>query len=114
MVILIIHGILTSGKAPRIDIDVFIWIIECIAHIGEFYIKGGDVVGPSLKLLGQYFIGYTVTVKGAFVAFGYSFVWGFLFGWLFAYLRNLFLALYIYRVKKKAELLSLEAFFEHF
>jgi hypothetical protein len=77
-------------------------------------IKGGDVVGPNLKLLGWYFIGYTVTVKGAFVAFGYSFVWGFLFGWLFAYLRNLFLALYIYRVKKKAELLSLGAFFDQF
>jgi protoporphyrinogen oxidase len=76
-------------------------------------IKGGDVVGPNLKLLGQYFMGYTVTVKGAFIAFGYSFVWGFLFGWLFAYLRNLFLALYIYRVKKKAELLSLGDFFDH-
>jgi protoporphyrinogen oxidase len=76
-------------------------------------IKGGDVVGPNLKLLGQYFIGYTVTVKGAFTAFGYSFVWSFLLGWLFAYLRNLFLALYIYRVKKKAELLSLGDFFDH-
>jgi len=71
-------------------------------------IKDGDVVGPNLKLLGQYFIGYTVTVKGAFIAFGYSFAWSFLFGWLFAYVRNLFLALYIYRVKKKAELLSLD------
>jgi protoporphyrinogen oxidase len=76
-------------------------------------IKGGDVVGPNLKLLGQYFIGYTVTVKGAFIAFGYSFVWSFLLGWLFAYLRNLFLALYIYRLKKKAELLSLSDFFDH-
>ncbi|KPL15504.1 MAG: hypothetical protein AMJ93_16535 [Anaerolineae bacterium SM23_84] len=65
-------------------------------------------MGPNLKLLGQYFIGYTVTVKGAFIAFGYSFAWSFLFGWLFAYVRNLFLALYIYRVKKKAELLSLD------
>ena len=76
-------------------------------------IKGGDVVGPTLRLLGQYFVGYTVTVKGAFIAFGYSLAWGFLFGWLFAYLRNLFLAFYIYRVKRRAELLSLRDFFDN-
>ena len=76
-------------------------------------IKGGDVVGPNIKLLGQYFIGYTVTVKGAFIAFGYSFVWSFLFGWLFAYLRNLSLALYVFWVRKKTELLTLKDFFDH-
>jgi len=76
-------------------------------------IKGGDVVGPNLRLLSQYFSGYTVTVKGAFIALGYSFVWGFLFGWLLAYLRNLFLALYIYGIKRKAELLSFKDFFDH-
>jgi len=56
--------------------------------------------------LAQYFAGYTVSVKGAFIAFGYSFGWGFLFGWLFAYLRNLFLVYYAYRLKKKTEFLS--------
>jgi Na+/proline symporter len=76
-------------------------------------IKGGNVVGPHLRLLGQYFAGYTVTVRGSFIAFGYSFFWGFLFGWLFAYIRNLFLAVYIYRIKKKTELLSLNDFFDH-
>jgi len=76
-------------------------------------IKGGHAVGRNLQLLSQYFAGYTVTVKGAFIAFTYSFVWGFLFGWLLAYLRNLFLALYIYGVKRKAELLSLKDFFDH-
>jgi Na+/proline symporter len=70
-------------------------------------------VGPNLQILSQYFVGYTVTVKGAFIAFGYSFAWGFLFGWLFAYLRNLFFSFYIYRVRKKAELLSLWDFFDH-
>ena len=76
-------------------------------------IKGGDVIGPNLRLLSQYFAGYTVTVKGAFIAFSYSFVWGFFFGWLLAYLRNLFLALYIYGVKRKAELLSFKDFLDH-
>jgi protoporphyrinogen oxidase len=76
--------------------------------------RGGDVLNSHLRLLAQYFIGYTVTVKGGFIAFGYSFFWGFLFGWLFAYLRNLFLAIYIYRIKRKAELLSLKDFFDNF
>jgi protoporphyrinogen oxidase len=77
-------------------------------------VKGGDVVGPNLRLLGQYFIGYTVTVQGAFLAFAYAFVWGFLFGWSFAYLRNLILASYLYLAKRKAEMLSLRDFLENF
>lgn len=76
--------------------------------------RGGDVQNSHLRLLGQYFIGYTVTVKGGFIAFGYAFFWGFLFGWLFAYLRNLFLAIYLYRIKRKVEILSLRYFFDNF
>ena len=75
-------------------------------------IKGGPVVGPNLQLLAQYFVGYTATVQGAFIAFGYSFCWGFLFGWLYAYLRNLFLSYYIYRIKKRAELRSFKDFMD--
>jgi len=77
-------------------------------------VKGGDVVGPNLRLLGQYFIGYTVTVKGAFIAFSYAFLWGFLYGWLFAYLRNFFIAYYIYRVKKKTAMLSFTDFLDQY
>jgi len=76
-------------------------------------IKGGDFVGPNLSLLNQYFPNFTVTISGAFLAFGYAFIWGFLFGWLFAYLRNLLLAFYIYRVKKKTELLTFLDFFDN-
>lgn len=75
-------------------------------------IKGGAVVGPHLSLLSNYFVGYSVSVKGSFIAFAYSFSWGFLFGWLFAYLRNLLLAYYIYRTKRKAEMLSLSDLFD--
>ncbi|MCD4718183.1 MAG: FAD-dependent oxidoreductase [Desulfobacterales bacterium] len=87
-------------------------LIFFIATIWPVIIEG-DMVDPRLILLAQYFIGYTVTIKGAFVASAYSFGWGFLLGWLFAYLRNLFIGLYIFRAKKKAELLSLRDFFDH-
>jgi hypothetical protein len=77
-------------------------------------IKGGKVVGPNLQLLNQYFIGYSVTIKGAFIGMCYSFFWGFLVGWLFAYLRNLFLGFFIYRVKRKVEMLTFRDFLDHF
>lgn len=77
-------------------------------------LKGGEVVGPNLQLLSQYFLGYAVTVKGAFIGMAYSSWWGFLFGWLFAYLRNLFIALFIYRVKKRVELIKFRDFLDNF
>ncbi len=77
-------------------------------------IWGGEVRGPGLELLGQYFLGYSVTVKGAFIGMAYSFLWGFLGGWLFAYLRNFFLAYYIYSIKRKEEVLTFRDFLDHF
>ena len=77
-------------------------------------LKGGKVVGPNLALLGQYFLGYTVTLKGAWIGFAYSFFWGFLFGWLFAYLRNLSLAYMIYRARRKAQALTFKYFIDNF
>jgi len=76
-------------------------------------IKGGPA-SAYLKLLNQYFFGYTVTVKGAFIGLAYSFSWGFLLGWLIAYLRNFIIAFYIYRIRRKVELLSFRDFLDHF
>jgi len=75
-------------------------------------LKGGDVVGPNLSLLKEYFVGYTVTVRGAFIAFLHGFFWGFLAGWFCAYSRNLLLAIYVYRAKRRAEMLSVWDFFD--
>ena len=77
-------------------------------------IQGGEVAGPNLQLLAQYFYGYRLTVKGAFLGMVYSFSWGFLFGWLFAYFRNLFLGFYVYRVKRRLEMLTFRDFLDHF
>jgi hypothetical protein len=50
-------------------------------------LKGGDVVGAHLGLLGQYFPGYRVTLIGSFVGFIYGFVLGYglgrLVGWVY-------------------------------
>lgn len=67
-------------------------------------IKGGDQVGPNLLLLGQFFIGYSVTTLGAFVGLAYGFIAGFVFGWLIAFLRNAILDAYLFVVKARAGL----------
>jgi hypothetical protein len=51
-------------------------------------IKGGDVVGPHLSLLGQFFIGYQVTFVGSLIGFAYAFVCGFVGGYLVARIYN--------------------------
>ncbi len=56
--------------------------------------RGGDVVGPHLALLGQYFPGYRVTYAGSLLGFVYGFVGGFGAGWAFALVRNATLFVY--------------------
>jgi hypothetical protein len=51
-------------------------------------IKGGPVVGPHLGLLGQYFIGYTVTFIGSLIGSLYAFAVGFISGVLIARVYN--------------------------
>lgn len=51
-------------------------------------LKGGDVVGPHLALLGQFFIGYRVTFVGSVIGFAYGFAVGFLVGYAMARIYN--------------------------
>ncbi|HET6647913.1 MAG TPA: hypothetical protein VFH01_11350 [Pyrinomonadaceae bacterium] len=51
-------------------------------------LKGGDVVGPHLGLLGHFFIGYKVSFVGSFIGFAYAFVTGFLIGYFIARIYN--------------------------
>src|SRR5215471_19908329 len=73
-------------------------------------IKGGSVVGPTLGLLSQYIIGYSVTWGGSLVGLVYGFVLGFCFGWLVAFLRNLFLSLYLQVIRFKTSISAVADF----
>ena len=44
-------------------------------------VENGPNTGAHLRLLGNYFIGYTVTWKGAFIGFLWAFATGALIGW---------------------------------
>ncbi|HEX7774799.1 MAG TPA: hypothetical protein VF435_20405 [Pyrinomonadaceae bacterium] len=69
-------------------------------------IKGGEVVGPNLALLGQFFLGYKVTVAGAFIGLVYGFVAGFVLGWLIGFLRNSLVSAYLLILRTRANLSS--------
>lgn len=55
--------------------------------------KDGEVVGPHLQLLSQFFIGYRVTFMGSLVGLVYGFVTGYLVGFLTAWIYNRIVAL---------------------
>ncbi|GJM41873.1 MAG: hypothetical protein DHS20C20_21550 [Ardenticatenaceae bacterium] len=56
-------------------------------------LKGGETVGPHLALLGQFYLGYTVSFWGSLVGLLYGFVTGFFLGFAVAFLYNVFLNL---------------------
>lgn len=76
-------------------------------------LTGVDSGDPNFALLGQYFIGYTVSLRGAFIGLLYCFFWGFIFGWLYAYIRNLSMSSYLYWVKRQAESRSFKDFLDY-
>ena len=48
----------------------------------------GEVVGPHLSLLGQFFIGYGVTFVGSLIGFAYGAASGFIVGYSVAIIYN--------------------------
>ena len=66
-------------------------------------IRGGQVVGPHLALLAQYFPGYAVTWVGSLIGLAYGCVVGFAAGWTFALVRNATTFLYEVVLGRRAE-----------
>lgn len=77
-------------RAVRLNAAVQGIVTGLMAGLGLFLatnwllLKGGEVVGPHLALVGQYFIGYRVTFVGSLIGFGYAFVAGYLVGFFVA------------------------------
>jgi protoporphyrinogen oxidase len=76
-------------------------------------LKGGEVVGPNLQLLENYFPGYTVTLFGSLLGFVYGFVTGFVAGWSFAFMRNVTMFLYTAIMQQRAERMLLRKLLEY-
>lgn len=58
-----------------------------LATLWVVWARGG---GEHLLLLSQFYLGYRVSVAGAFIGLVYGFVDGFVCGWIFAWLYNRF------------------------
>lgn len=76
-------------------------------------LKGGDVVGPNLALLSQYFIGYKVTFLGSLVGFVYGLMSGFIVGFLIAVLRNAVIAVYLQILRLKSSMAAVNDYIDN-
>jgi len=74
----IVQGVVTGTIAGLAIFIATNWLV----------LKGGDVVGPHLSLLSQFFIGYEVTFVGSLIGFAYGFGYGFIGGYLVARMYN--------------------------
>jgi hypothetical protein len=83
--------------------------VGLVAALGLFLatavllVKGGDVVGPRLSLLGYYFPGYRVSWPGAFLGMAQAAIGGFLLGFLGSHIRNALIDAYAGWVKRRAD-----------
>ena len=76
-------------------------------------LKGGEIIGPNLQLLSQYFPGYSVTVSGSFLGLVYGFFSGFIGGWGFAFLRNVTTFMTMALIHRRAERVLLRKLLEY-
>lgn len=76
-------------------------------------LRGGYPVGPTLGLLGHFFIGYTVTWPGALIGLAWGFFAGFLLGYAFALAHNIAVWLWLMVVKSRAEMEQYGDFLDH-
>ncbi len=65
-------------------------VAGAVLFLGTLFLtsKGGDGMAQNMRLLGQYFPGYRITLLGSVIGFAYAFASGFISGWFFAFLRN--------------------------
>lgn len=63
--------------------------VVLFAMTAMLLLKGGEVVGPHLALLGQYLPGYTVTWPGSLIGLFYGLLLGFVVGFGASWLYNM-------------------------
>lgn len=71
----------------------------------------GDPTG--IQLLDEYFYGYEVSWRGAFVGLFWGFLTCSVFGWFAAFLRNLVLASLVFVARTREELRQTRDFLDH-
>ncbi|MGB7210121.1 MAG: hypothetical protein WBD27_15805 [Pyrinomonadaceae bacterium] len=101
-----------DGKALGIAIGLFLGLAIFLATNFLLY-KGGDVIGPNLALLGQFFIGFEVSFLGSLIGGIYGLISGFIIGWLIATLRNLALSIYMFVLRLKGSMSAVNDYIDN-
>lgn len=76
-------------------------------------VKGGYPIGPNLALLGEFMIGYSVTIGGAFIGLTWGFVIGYVLGWGFAVAHNVAIWAWLVVIRSRAEMDQYGDFLDH-
>jgi hypothetical protein len=74
--------------------------------------KGGEIVGPNLGLLAQFFPGYRVTFGGSLIGLLYGFGSGFALGWLIAVIRNIIIKIYLHIINLRQKMVAVNDFID--
>jgi hypothetical protein len=84
-----------------------------VALLTAFHVVVRPTNALSIELLSQYFYGYDVSWRGALAGAWWAFVAGFVGGWFAAFLRNLFIGLWLMIVRVRANLRETRDFLDH-
>ena len=99
---------LVLTRVLRLNAKIYGLIAGLLAGLAVFLatnwlvLKGGEVVGPHLALLGQFLIGYRVTFMGSLIGSAYGFAGGFVTAYLVACLYNWLVELKERRGRRRA------------
>lgn len=83
-----------TRAVARMQAGVLALVCGLIAGVGLFamtailIVEAGPNTGMHLRLLSNYFLGYSVTWKGAMIGFLWAFVLGAMVGWVIGWIYN--------------------------
>ena len=106
---------LTSLK--RVHKTALGFAVGTMAGGGLFVLTAIHVVlkvnGLPLWLIPQYFAGYEVSWRGAFIGLAWGFAVGFIGGWLLAFVHNFTMSFWVFLVRTKNDLKRTRNFLDH-
>ncbi len=85
-------------------------VIAMLTLIDATFHPEGD---QPLRLLGEYFYGYRVSIAGVFIGGAWGFFVGWVGGWFVAFWRNFILAAMVFWVRAKVNLRASREFLDH-
>jgi hypothetical protein len=98
---------LAVGVASAVVAAIVVFLATAI------YLVRDPQPGFALGLLAQYFAGYSVSWRGAFIGAGWAGFSGFVLGWFLAFSRNLLVGIMLFVVRRRAEWDQTKDFLDH-